>query len=315
MGSYVLRRLLQFIPVLFLASIAVWAIIYAVPGSPALALAGTNSTPERIQEITERLHLDQSVIRQYLVWVWNALHLDFGTSAINGEPVLGQLTDRIPASVQLAVFAMVIALVLAVPMGIIAGVKPRSVATKFVNGYQAVALAVPTFWLGILLIIGLSVHRHVFPAVSNFVSVFDDPAEAFRNTFLPALCLGIYISGVIARFIAASLREQLGNDYVRTARAKGVPESAVISRHAMRNALLPTVTIIGLSLGEFLGGTVVTEVVFSYPGLGRLIYTAVSKRDYPLIQASVLFVVVAFLLINLIVDVVYAYLDPRVRLQ
>jgi peptide/nickel transport system permease protein len=315
MVSYIIRRLLQFIPVVILASIAVWAIIYAVPGSPAEALAGDNANPQTIVALNHRLGLDKPVILQYFIWIGHAVHLDFGNSAINGDPVLGQLASRIPASLQLALFAIVIGLVLAFPMGVVAAVKPRSVATKVVNFYQAVALAVPTFWVGILLIIGLAVKKHVFPSISNYVSIFSDPGQAIRNTLLPGLCLGIYISGIIARFIAASLKDALGQDYVRTARAKGVPEGAVISRHALRNALLPTVTVVGLQIGEFLGGTVVTEVVFSYPGLGRLIYTAVTSRDYPIIQAAVLFIVIAFLLINLIVDVLYAYLDPRVRLH
>ncbi len=315
MGSYIVRRLLQFVPVVLLASIAVWAIIYAVPGSPADALAGQNATPETVAAIQQRLGLDRSVLIQYFVWMGNALHFDFGTSAINGQPVIGQLASRVPASLQLTLFSMVIGLVLAFPMGIVAGVKPRSIATKVISFYQAVALAVPTFWVGILLIIGLAVKKHAFPAISNYVSIWSDPIGAMYNTLLPALCLGIYISGIIARFIAASLKDALGQDYIRTARAKGVPEGAVISRHALRNAMLPTVTVVGLMIGEFLGGTVVTEVVFSYPGLGRMIYSAVTSRDYPIIQAAVLLIVIAFLLINLFVDLLYAYLDPRVRLH
>jgi peptide/nickel transport system permease protein len=315
MGSYIIRRLLQFIPVLILASIAVWAIIYAVPGNPAMALVGPDATPQTLAAAERRLGLDKPVLTQYFLWVGNALHLDFGTSAINGDSVLGQLASRIPASLQLTLFSMVIGLVLALPLGIVSALKPRSVVTKVINFYQAAALAIPTFWVGILLIIGLAVKKHVFPSVSNYESMWSDPLGAFKNTFLPALCLGIYISGIIARFVAASLRDSLGQDFIRTARAKGVPEHAVVSRHALRNALLPTVTVVGLQIGEFLGGTVVTEVVFSYPGLGRLIYTAVTGRDYPIIQAAVLFIVVAFLLINLIVDVLYAYLDPRVRLR
>jgi peptide/nickel transport system permease protein len=315
MGSYVGRRLLQFIPVLILASVAVWGIIYAVPGNPALALVGPDATPQTVAAAEHRLGLDKPVITQYFLWIGNALRLDFGTSAINGDSVLGQLAGRIPASLQLTLFSMVIGLLLALPLGIVAALKPRSVVTKVINFYQAAALAIPTFWVGILLIIGLAVKKHVFPSVSNYASIWSDPLGAFKNTFLPALCLGIYISGIIARFVAASLRDSLSQDFIRTARAKGVPEHAVVSRHALRNALLPTVTVVGLQIGEFLGGTVVTEVVFSYPGLGRLIYTAVTGRDYPIIQAAVLFIVVAFLLINLIVDVLYAYLDPRVRLR
>lgn len=315
MGSYVIRRLLQFIPVLILGSIAVWAIIYAVPGNPALALVGPDATPQAVAAAEQRLGLDRPVITQYFVWIGHAVHLDFGRSAINGDSVLGQLASRIPASLQLTLFSMVIGLVLALPLGIMSALKPRSAVTKVISFYQAAALAIPTFWVGILLIIGLAVKKHVFPSVSNYVSMWSNPLGAFQNTFLPALCLGIYISGIIARFVAASLRDSLGQDFIRTARAKGVPERAVVSRHALRNALLPTVTVVGLQIGEFLGGTVVTEVVFSYPGLGRLIYTAVTGRDYPIIQAAVLFIVIAFLLINLIVDVLYAYLDPRVRLS
>lgn len=315
MVSYVVRRLLQFIPVIILASIAVWAIIYAVPGSPAVALVGPTATPETLAAAQARLGLNQPVIVQYFIWTGNAIHLNFGTSAISGEPVLHLLASRIPASIQLTFFSIVIGLALAFPLGIIAALKPRSVAAKVINFYQAAALAIPTFWVGILLIIGLAVKKHVFPSISNFVPVWSDPLGAFKNTFMPALCLGIYISGIIARFIAASLRDSLSQDYVRTARAKGVPEHAVVTRHALRNALLPTVTVVGLQIGEFLGGTVVTEVVFSYPGLGRLIYSAVTSRDYPVIQATVLFIVVAFLLINLIVDILYAFLDPRIRLH
>lgn len=315
MGSYVIRRLLQFIPVLLLASIAVWAVIYAVPGSPALALAGQDATPETVAAIERRLGLDKPVFMQYLTWIGNAIRLDLGNSAITGEPVIGQLIGRIPASAQLAFFSMLIGLLLAMPLGIVSALKPRSVLTKMISFYQAAALAIPTFWVGILLIIGLSIKKNVFPSVSNFVPLWEDPLDAFKNTFLPALCLGIYISGIIARFVAASLRDSLSQDYIRTARAKGVPEGAVVTRHALSNALLPTVTVVGLQIGEFLGGSVVTEVVFSYPGLGRMIYSAVNSRDYPIVQAAVLFIVIAFLMINLIVDVLYAYLDPRVRLR
>lgn len=315
MGSYIVRRLLQFIPVIILASIAVWAIIYAVPGSPAEALVGPDATPQTLAAAKVRLGLDRPVIEQYFIWLGHAIHLNFGNSAISGESVLHLMSSRIPASIQLAVFSMVIGLLLAFPLGIISALKPRSVATKVINVYQAVALAVPTFWVGILLIIALTIHVHAFPAISNYVPFFADPVGAFRNTLLPALCLGIFISGIIARFISASLRQSMSQDYVRTARAKGLAEGKVISRHALRNAMLPTVTVVGLQIGSFLGGTVVTEVVFSYPGLGRMIYSAVTARDYPVIQGAVLFIVVAFLAINLVVDLLYAYLDPRVQLR
>ncbi|NJC72923.1 ABC transporter permease [Planosporangium thailandense] len=315
MGSYVIRRLLQFVPVILLASVAVWALIYAVPGNPADALVGPDATPQAVAAAKVRLGLDRPVVEQYFIWLGHALHLDLGHSAISGQPVTELMASRIPASIQLAVFSMVIGLVLAFPLGIASALKPRSVLTKAINLYQAVALAVPTFWVGILLIIGLAIRVHLFPSISNYVPFWADPVGAFKNTFMPALCLGTFISGIIARFVTASLRQSMSQDYIRTARAKGVPEYGVISRHALRNALLPTVTIVGLQVGSFLGGTVVTEVVFSYPGLGRMIYSAVTSRDYPVIQGAVLFIVVAFLAINLVVDVLYAYLDPRVQLR
>jgi peptide/nickel transport system permease protein len=315
MGSYVSRRLLQFIPVILLASVAVWAMIYAVPGNPAEAVAGNNATPQTIAAIKVRLGLNRPVIEQYFIWMGHVIHLNLGNSAISGEPVMSLMASRIPASAQLAIFSIVIGLLLAFPLGIISALKPRSIATKVINLYQAVALAVPTFWVGILLIIGLTIHVHMFPSVSNYVPLWSNPVGAFQNTFLPALCLGIFISGIIARFIAASVRQSMSQDYIRTARAKGVPEYRVVSSHALRNAMLPTVTVVGLQVGSFLGGTIVTEVVFSYPGLGLMIYSAVSARDYAVIQGAVLFVVVAFLAINLVVDVLYAYLDPRVQLR
>jgi len=315
MVAFLVRRILQFIPVLFLASLTVWALIYAVPGNPAAALTGTDAPAAQIAAMAARMGLDRPIAEQYGIWLSHAVKLDFGDSVISHSSVSELLLGRIPATLQLAFLSMLLGLAIAFPIGILAALRPASLAARVVNLYEAVALAIPTFWVGILLIIFLSIRHPLFPAVSNYIPVWEDPVGAFRNTFLPALTLAIYIAGIMARFLTSGLRETLSKDFVRTARAKGVSERKVVSTHALRNAMLPTVTVVGLQLGVFLGGTVVTEAVFSYPGLGRLIYSAVTARDYPVVQGSVLFIVVAFLVINLLVDILYAYLDPRVKLS
>jgi peptide/nickel transport system permease protein len=314
MGGFVFRRALQVIPVLVIASIVIWAVIYMVPGSPANAIAGANATPDQLAAINERLGLDKPVIDQYWLWLTRALTGDLGRSAISQLPVTTLLMQRTPASLQLAAFAIVFGVGLALPLGMVGAVRPDSLLGRIVAGYQIVALAVPTFWVGILLILVFGVDLRVLPGVSAYVPFWEDPIDCLKNIVLPAMTLGIFISGIIARFLASSLSVALTQPYVTLARSKGVPEARVIVVHALRNALLPTVTIVGLELGEFLGGAVVTESVFNYPGLGRLIYAAVTSRDYPVIQGALLLIVVAFVTLNLVVDIVYSLLDPRMRL-
>jgi len=315
MVSYIVRRLLQFIPVLFLASIAVWAIIYAVPGSPATALVGTDATPEALAAAEQRLGLDKPVPLQYLQWLSGAVVGDFGDSAINGAPVLGQLAERIPASLQLAFFSLMIGLLLALPLGIVSALQPRSVLTKVINVYQAAALAIPTFWVGILLIIGLAVKRNVFPSVSNFVPLWVDPVGAFRHTFLPALCLGIYISGIIARFVSASLKDTLAQDYVRTARAKGAGEMAIMSRHVLRNSLVPILTQVVMAIPFLFTGSLLLEAGFGIPGLGAVTFEAIQANDFSTLRAMVFLGSLLFILGQILTDISYTLVDPRIRLQ
>ncbi|MEP6972398.1 MAG: ABC transporter permease [Betaproteobacteria bacterium] len=312
MISYILRRFLQLLPVLLIASTAIWAMIYAVPGDPVATMVGENATPELIAEVTTRLGLDKPVPEQYWSWLTHALQGDFGLSIQNREPVLNLIVQRIPATIQLALAATVIGLLLGVPVAVVSALKPGGWLDRMLSGWSALALGVPTFWLGILLILLFAVNLRWLPSASQYVSIFDSPWEALRNVVLPATTLGVYVSGIFARFLRASLLGELKADYVRTARSKGLPERDVIGRHVMRNALLPFVTIVGLMMATFIGGTVVTEAVFTYPGLGRLLIQAISTRDYPLIQGCILFILVVFVLINLAVDVLYAYIDPRI---
>jgi len=312
MIGYVLRRLLQLLPVLLIASTGIWAMIYAVPGSPVAALVGENATQEQVQAVTERLGLDRPVHEQYWAWLRNAVQGDLGLSIQNREPVRDLIVQRIPATLQLGLAATLVGLLLGVPVAVISALKPGSWLDRTLSGWSALALGVPTFWLGILLILLFAVQLRWLPSASTYVSIWESPWQALRNILLPALTLGVYVSGIFARFLRASLLGELKADYVRTARSKGLPERDVIGRHVMRNALLPFVTIVGLMMATLIGGAVVTEAVFTYPGLGRLLIQAIGTRDYPLIQGCILFILVVFVLLNLMVDVLYAYIDPRI---
>jgi peptide/nickel transport system permease protein len=310
--GYILRRLAQLLPVTLLASLAIWAMIYAVPGGPVGAMVGENATPEQIQATRERLGLDRPVLVQYAAWLGNALKGDLGLSLQNRQPVMELILARVPATLQLGVAAILIGLLIGVPVAVLSAVYPGSRLDRALSGWSALALGVPTFWLGILLILLFAVELRWLPSASAYVPLWEAPGQALRNLALPAITLGVYVSGIFARFLRASLLGELHADYVRTARAKGLPERDVIGRHVMRNALLPFVTIVGLMLASFIGGALVTEAVFTYPGLGRLLIQAISTRDYPLIQGAILFILVIYVLINLLIDMLYAYIDPRI---
>jgi peptide/nickel transport system permease protein len=314
MSAYLARRLAQFAVVLLLASIAVWAFVFALPGDPATVLAGPDASAAEQAAIRDRLGLDRSIVAQYGTWLGNALTGDLGSSFYSAETVTATLADHVPATAQLAVLALLLTLAIAVPIGIVVALRPGSMAGRVLSGYLTVGLAVPAFWLGLLLIIVFAVQLRLLPAASDYVPFWQDPGKALRSTILPAAAIAVHASSVTARFLASSLAEVMGRDFIRTVRAKGVPERDVVRRHALRNAALPTVTVVGIQLGGFLGGTVVIEAVFNYPGLGRLLYTAIGERDYAVVQGGVLFVVAAFLCLNLLVDLLYAYLDPRIRL-
>ncbi|WEK52040.1 MAG: ABC transporter permease [Candidatus Kaistia colombiensis] len=312
MIGFVLRRLLQLVPVLLLASTAIWAMIYAVPGGPIGAIAGDNASPEQIAAATAQFGLDRPVLVQYADWLWNAIRGDFGMSIRGRAPVLELIGQRLPATLQLAVAATIVSLVIGIPVAIASALRPGSWLDRILSGWSAMALGVPTFWLGILLILVFAVELRWLPSASAYVPIWKDPLGAIRNLALPALTLGIYVSGILARFLRASLVSELRADYVRTARSKGLPERQIVGVHILRNALLPFITIVGLMMANFIGGAVVTEAVFTYPGIGRLLIQAISTRDYPLIQGCIVVILVLYIAINMAVDVLYAYIDPRI---
>ncbi|MGO4671301.1 ABC transporter permease [Bosea sp. 2YAB26] len=313
MTSYLLRRLFQMLPVLFLASFAIFAMIYAVPGGPVAVLVGENASPEEIAATIARYGLDRPMLVQYLDWLGQAVRGDFGLSLHSRQPVLALIGERLPATLQLAVAAILVALAVGIPVAIASAVRPNSWLDRLLSGWSALALGVPTFWLGILLILLFAVELRWLPSASRYVPFWEAPVDALRSLMLPALTLGIYVSGIFARFLRASLIGEAKQDYVRTARAKGLPESRVVGLHIMRNALLPFVTIVGLMMANFIGGAVVTEAVFTYPGLGRLVIQAISTRDYPLIQGCIMVILVGYMLVNLIIDLLYAWIDPRIE--
>ncbi len=313
MTGYILRRLSQLLPVMVVASIGIWAMIYAVPGGP-VGLDGRRerNAKEQIEATTKRLGLDRPVLVQYWSWLTNAATGDFGVSLQSQDPVLRLILQRIPATLQLGFAAIVVGLLIGIPVAVVSALKPGSWIDRVLSWWSALALGVPTFWLGILLILFFAVQLRWLPSASAFVPIWVAPIQALRNLLLPALTLGVYVSGIFARFLRASLLGELKADYVRTARSKGLRERDVVGRHVMRNALLPFVTIVGLMMANFLGGTLVTEAVFTYPGLGRLLIQAISARDYPLIQGTILCILIIYVFINILVDVAYAYVDPRI---
>jgi peptide/nickel transport system permease protein len=313
MTGYVARRLLQLLPVLLIASLGVWAMIYAVPGGPVGLIVGENATVEQIEAATREFGLDRPILVQYVAWLKNAMLGDLGVSIYSREPVLTLIAQRLPATVHLGIAATLVGLLLGMPVALASVIWPGSLLDRALSGWSALALGVPTFWLGILLILLFAVQLQWLPSASGYAPIWESPLQALRNLLLPALTLGVYVSGIFARFLRASLISEMKADYVRTARSKGVPEREVVTRHVLRNALLPFVTIVGLMMANFIGGAVVTEAVFTYPGLGRLLIQAISTRDYPLIQGCILVILVIYVLINVIVDILYAYIDPRIE--
>jgi peptide/nickel transport system permease protein len=312
MTGYLLRRIAQLLPVVLAGSLCIFLMMYAVPGGPVAALVGENATPQQVAALTRELGLDRPVLAQYASWLTRALAGDLGLSIHSREPVLKLISERMPATIQLGVMATMIGVLIGVPIAVVSALKPGGGLDRALSSISALALGLPTFWLGILLILLFAVELRLMPAASAYHPFWQSPWLALQHTLLPAFTLGVYVSGIFARFLRASLITELQADYVRTARSKGLRENVVIARHVMRNALLPFVTIVGLMLAGFIGGTVVTESVFTYPGLGRLLIQAISTRDYPLIQGCILIILVTYMLINLAVDMLYAYIDPRI---
>ena len=314
MVVYALRRLVQTLPVLFLSSILVFGLVRFIPGDPAMLIAGPDALPEQIVAARARLGLDKPIYVQYAIWLAQVVRGDLGVSILNGYPVFDLIARKFLATLQLTAGGLLVALRRSLPLGILASVRRGGWFERLTSLVVALGQAIPTFWLGILLVLVFSLQLKWLPP-SGQVAFSDKPGLALRLMILPSVTLGFYSATVLTRFLKSSMLEVMEMDYVRTARAKGLADTGILTRHVLKNALIPVVTILGLQLGAFLGGAVVTESIFDWPGLGRLMLQAIGTRDYPVLQGTVLFVVVTFVCVTLITDLTYGYLDPRIRYQ
>ncbi len=311
MLPFILQRVLTAIPTLLIVTVMVFGIQRALPGDPAVILAGEQQDPEVIAFIRAKYRLDEPVPIQYLAWLGQIARGDFGSSMRTGEPVSSLILSKLPVTVELALLSIFVAVAIALPAGVVAAARKNSALDVTGTILALSGLSIPNFWLGIMLILLVSVNLGWLPA-SGYVSLFDDPVENLRRVVMPAFVLGTGLAAVLMRQMRSAMLEVLGQDYVRTAKAKGTSAITVLIRHAMRNALIPVVTILGLQLGTLLSGAVLTEQVFTIPGFGKLIVDAVFNRDYAVVQGVVLFTATAYIAINLVVDVLYAVLDPRI---
>ena len=312
MLSYIVRRLAIAVPTLILVSIFVFTLQKLLPGDPALVMAGEDRDPAAIAFIREKYHLNEPILIQYAYWMKAVLQGDMGISLRTNQPVLGLIGDKLPVTIQLALMAIVIAFVIGVPAGILSAVKKGTIIDYVANIVALSGLSVPNFWLGIMLILLVSVNLGWLPA-SGYESPFVDPLRSLQTMIMPAFVLGTSLAATLMRHTRSAMLGVMKADYVRTARAKGVREFAVIIKHAFRNALLPIVTLSALLFGELLGGAVLTEQIFTIPGFGKLIVDAVFTRDYAVVQGVVLCAAAGVILINLVADVLYFLVNPRIR--
>ena len=304
--TFALRRFGRLLLTVLLISTIIFFVIRVIPGDPALVIAGIDATQEDIQAIRAQLGTDRPLIIQYLTWLSDILRFDFGNSMISGQPVSELILERFPITLSLAVMGIVISILIAVPLGVLSAVKRWSFWDYFGMVFSQIGMAIPSFWLGIMLLLILAVKIKIFPLFGS---------GGIRHLILPALSLGIARAAVLLRLTRASMVEELSKEYVITARSKGLTERMVKFKHALKNALLPVITVAGIQLGYMLGGAIIIEQVFSLPGLGRLFLFGVYQRDFPLIQGGVIFVAMIFSLINFVVDLFYSVVNPKIRIR
>lgn len=305
MLQYILRRILLIIPVMLGVSVIVFGIMVLTPGDPALLMLGEHAPPEQVQALRDQLGLDQPLPVQYVRWLARVVQLDFGRSIRSNRPVLDEIAQRLPATIELALLATALAVVLGIPIGVISATRPNSVIDHSATVLAFTGLAMPVFWQGLMMILIFSVLLGWLPSSGRL--------GGWQYYVLPAVTLGTSAIAAITRMTRSTMLEAITQDYIRTARSKGVIERAIVYRHALRNALIPVITVIGLQFGNLLAGAVITETIFSWPGIGRLAVDAIRAKDFPVVQGVVIVFAITYALVNLIVDVAYAYLDPRLR--
>jgi peptide/nickel transport system permease protein len=320
LARYIVQRIWQLIPVLILVSIAVFLIVRIIPGDPVLVMMGIDAderariSEEQYEALRRQLGLDQPMVVQYLSWLQRTIQGDLGLSLRSRRPIFEVVFERYPATIYLAIAALLTGIIIAIPAGAIAAVRQNTSADYAAMGFALWGIAMPNFWLALMLIVFFSLILGWLPAI-GYASPFENPARFLQHACLPAIVMGTDLAAPLTRYIRAEMLEQLTQDYVRTAWAKGLPSRMVIVRHALKNSLIAAVTVVGLQTARLLGGSTIVETVFSWPGVGRLLIEGIYSRDYPVVQGSVLVIAVTYVFINLLVDIAYKWLDPRIKLE
>jgi peptide/nickel transport system permease protein len=312
MTQYLARRVISILPVLFGISVLVFLLVHLIPGDVVQILLGTQATDQQIETLRRTFGLDRPLPIQYADWVSHILQGDFGVSLRTSRPVLPDLVSRFGVTLQLTLVSMVIALAVAIPLGVASAANRGRGSDAISRVLALLGLSIPNFWLGTMLILFVSLILHWLPPV-GFVSLLDNPWLGMQTLIMPSLALGTAVAAFIMRMVRSSLLEVLRQDYIRTANAKGLGDTVVLYRHALKNAFIPVLTVIGVQIGYLLGGAVIIESIFSLPGMGRFLLDSINNRDYAIVQGGVLFIALIFSLVNLSVDLVYAWLDPRIR--
>ncbi len=306
MWRYILKRLLMMIPVMVGVTLLVFLMLEITPGDPARQILGEQATEEMVQQLREEMGLNDNFFVRFARYVWNVCHGDFGISYTTGRSVFQEIIERFPTSLKLAAFATLVSVMVGIPLGVFSAIKQYSWVDSILVGIALVGVSIPSFWLGLMLILVFAVHLDWLPS-----SGFSGPLF----WILPSITIGYISAATIFRMTRSSMLEVIRQDYIRTARAKGQKESKIITKHALKNAIIPIITVIGLRFGGSLGGSVITEQIFSIPGLGQLMINAIHNRNYPIVQGGVLLIALAYSLINLFVDILYAFADPRIKSQ
>ena len=316
MGRYLALRLLGAIPTLIGVSVLTFLFIRLIPGDAIAARLGTSTvlTPEQLASLRAYFGLDQPLHAQYWNWLTSLLRGDAGFSIRTGRPVFVEIAERLPATLELAASAALIAIALGIPLGLLSAMRPRTGFDVAARVGGLIGLSLPSFWLGTLIIVLFSLYLRWLPNTGGFVDFVRDPLRNLELILFPAITLGVALAAATMRMTRSAMIDVLGADYVRTAAAKGLPRPLIIRRHALKNGLIVVVTLLGVQVGQLLGGSVVVEEIFTIPGVGRMLLTAILQRDYALVQGGVLVIAILFVLVNIFVDVLYGYLDPRIRL-
>lgn len=314
MTAYLLKRIFILILTLLLVSMAIFVVLMVIPGDPAQIILGVHATPETLQKLRHQLGLDRPLILQYLSYMGNLVMGDLGRSITYDVSIASLIFSRLQVTVPLAIFSLILAIVLSIPLGIYSSLHRNQVGDYGIMVFSQIGLAVPAFWAGILLILLFAVALHWLPA-GGFQPWQVNPVKTLKSLFLPALSLGLVRAAVLTRMTRSSMLEILGEDYIRTAKSKGLPRRVVVYKHAFRNAIIPVITIVGLQAGDLLAGAIIVENVFHLPGVGRLVFEAIGQRDLPVIQGVVLLIGGIIVVINFIIDMAYRYLDPRIRYE